>query len=259
MLILPDRLVRYTGVEVLEENNNLIGRLSYSIPLNMKKLTNRASWHVSNLGYLSKYKEGNSCIISEEVDNYPQEYEFVGKNYHYRNPSWFVKTSDLIVSLDDDSFSDAIQLGLSNKKFNCSFVWIYDGGKMRLVAKDSDIYNVAKQEQTTRKLKPIKSSNLEFGGIYEDLQGNQRLYLGIQTLVIDRWQNGTTVKEHLTDVVYIHAGFRRDNKIYNSLKDIQFSYHTKDFVPRRLITKLNITTQDVKNHCTTIGRSMEFV
>ena len=253
MLILPDKLIRYIGAPVLDDTKDTLGELIYCIPNNMKKMARKAVSHVNHIPYTRKYILGSFTgnPNEEEIDNSPQVFELLARINSYKNPSWLVKSNGFITEMDDYTFCDAVLLGLQDKKFNCEFVWVYDSGKMRLVVKDSDIYQKAKSETDIRKCKIIKSDKLEFGGIYEDLLGRHYLYLGSQNIMIDKsvgsWPNTSWIKQTVNKKIYILAGYKDDNINYLSLQNLSFGYRSTDFKARKLITKLNITMQDVKD------------
>jgi hypothetical protein len=264
MLILPNKLIRYTGATVIDDNKDTMGELIYCIPNNMKKLMTKANQYVIYIPYNCKYTLASfpGQPKTEEIDNSPQTFELLARSY--KSQSWLVKSNGFITEMDDYTFCDAVLLGLQDKKFNCEFVWVYDSGKMRLVVKDSDIYQKAKSETDIRKCKIIKPDKLEFGGIYEDLLGRHCLYLGSQNIMIDKsvgsWPNTSWIKQTVNKKIYILAGYKDDNINYLSLQNLSFGYRSNDFKARKLITKLNITIQDVKDFIKQSGKlDLEFV
>lgn len=265
MLILPDKLTRYVGAAVLDKDKNTVGQLTYCVPSNMKKMVHGANAYVSWIPYNPEYIldafPGNPQ--TEEINNTPQRFELLARLSRYKNPSWLVSNDGLISEMDDYTFYDAVLLGLQDKKFNCTFNWVYDTGKMRLVVTDSDTYQAALNENKTRSSKIIKQKDLIFGGIYEDLPGRQMMYLG--NLMVNQikqtgtWPNYVTQTVQETRTIYVYAGNRIDNKSYSSIKDISFGYDLSDFAARRLITVLNITLDDVKKELKKLNNNLDII
>lgn len=181
MLIVPDRLKKFTGLSFFDQNKNFLGSYVTYAPFDNARKCKEASgqagylWPIPN-GFSNELPVGG--VKEETVENAPQEY-FLIKKLSWRYDTWLVKNDKNEYSIMyGETVEDAIHCDITGGLFRCSFVWVYDSGKTKLVRAGGDKHARAIEEVTRRKTKPLNKNKLEIGGIYQDLAGREGFYVG---------------------------------------------------------------------------------
>ena len=178
------------------------------------------------------------------------------------------KVFNMNVQFECDRFlNDVIKEGIeAGGKLNGSFVWCCVDGKMKLVLENSDthkrIYGYIKRKNK----KPIPSSNLVIGGIYEDRQENKFIYLGsVDTyeysyVIKIKKKNKNRTREYVfkkrkLENAILFAGIGRNIKIDN-MQDHINKYDKEVHCPLRFKIQ---TSHSFINHIHTVKIDNDFI
>lgn len=253
MLIVPDRLNKYTGVPIIDENNNQVGNF-YTIAQvgNSRKCIEaqrcsliRPYFYGQDFGF-NFSNDTPASVISQPFDNSPEEYSIARPLIYRYKRYWLVQKDTEFYQMSEDSFNDAIRYGISDKRFNCTFVWVYNNGTYDLVRAGSKFHCEAIEETTLRSKKPLKKKELIVGGIYKDMMRNETLYLGHVSSQTSYYGHNSQIKPFVGPLfLYFNA-----YSPFVLSKAFPHSITNRKFSPRVLIDRTGVTLQDVKDYVT---------
>lgn len=124
---------------------------------------------------------GKKNVSKTESDNIIKD--IILCNIEYRGNggrAYKVIADGYYVDLREDVLTDImLKSSIINGKINGEFIWAMVNSEMKIVRKDSELYNELIKSANLKSIKPIPIKELEVGGIYEDRNGMQSIFLGI--------------------------------------------------------------------------------